>query len=518
MLLKTVNMKKIYIVAALLALAATSCKKSFVDLAPQSSYSDANFYQTESQFNQAVVAAYAGLRDVVVNDYLMSEMRSDNTIYQSFLSNRGTAYLHRENLSDFMETSTNSYVANEWQNCYQVISRANMVINRLPAASGISSASVANIDGQCKFLRALMYFKLVRLFGGVPLALKEVIVADDAFLPRASADEVYKQIIADATDAMNELAVPKFPQTGVATKGAATVLLADVYVTQKKWADAEALLNTLPAMGYSLTSNYADVFLPANKNSKESLFEIQFFEGNTTGTTPNPLVYHFLPRSTNTSLVTTTAINNTTTGGWNTPTQDIINSYEANDKRLDASIGIIEGTYNASNYLAYSAVKSIVGYTTAPSGRVAVPYIKKYEHGASTINGSNDNFPIYRYSEALLLLAEAQNEQGKSPLAALNAVRTRAGLPATTTAGQAQLRDVILHERRVELAFENKRWHDLVRTGTAIQVMNAFGAKLKTQINYISPDSYAVTPDRLLYPIPAAEVGLNSKLTQNPGY
>jgi len=512
-------MKKIYILMGLLLLTAVSCKKSFIDLSPKSSYSDQNYYQTDAQFGQAVTAAYSGLRLVVSTDYLFSEMRSDNTIYQSFLNNRGTAYTDREKLSDFMDASTDSYTAAEWQKLYWVVSKANIVISRLKTASGIADASVKSYDGQCKFLRALMYFKLVRLFGGVPLFIKEVTTPDGAFLPRSSADEVYKQIIADATDAINELPAPtKFPQTGAATKGSATVLLADVYVTLKRWADAETQLNTLAAMGYSLNANYADAFLPANKNSKESLFEVQFLDGTVTGSTPDSLCFHFLPRSKNTSLITSLAIDNTTTGGWNTPTQDLISNYEAGDKRLDASIGIAEGGYDGSNYFTYSAAKSVVNYSGPPTGKTAVPYVKKYEHTPAAITGSADDFPIYRYSEALLLLAEAQNEQGKSPLIALNTVRARAGLPAVAGADQTTLRNTILHERRIELAFENKRWHDLVRTGNAVNVMNAFGVKLKTQISYISPDSYIVTNDKLLFPLPQAEVGLNTQLTQNPGY
>jgi len=512
-------MKNLYIITAFLGLTALSCKKSFTDLTPRSSYSDANYFQTSQQFNAAVTAAYAPLRDVVVNDYLMSEMRSDNTIYQSLLSNRGTAYTDREKLSDFMDASTDSYTASEWQYCYQVISRANIVISRLPAASAVSADSAALYDGQCKFLRALMYFKLVRLFGGVPLFLKEVKTPKEAFLPRATVDEVYAQIVADAGDAIKELPAPAgFPQSGAATKGSATILLADVDVYLKKYADAVSLLNSLPAMGYGLNANYADAFLPANKNGKESLFEVQFLGGTGTGATPDPLLFHFLPRSTNTSMVTSLAINNTSTGGWNTPTQDLINAYEAGDQRLDASIGIVEGTYNASDYFTYSAVKSAVGYAGPPAGKSAVPYIKKYEHTPDAVSGSSDDFPIYRYSEALLLLAEALNEQGQSPLAPLNAVRERAGLPDIAITDQAALRDTILHERRIELAFENKRWHDLVRSGTAVNVMNAFGANLKTQLTYIPADAYIVNGDKMLYPLPQAEVGLNTLLTQNPGY
>lgn len=513
-------MKKIYILIALLSFTALSCKESFIDLVPLSQDSAATFFQTESQLRQALVAAYVPLRDLSVNDYFTSEMRSDNTHYQPYPSNRGTAYVFREDIADFVDAPVNSYTNAVYFHCYSCISKANIVIERL-AITDIAATAKADIDGQAKFLRAWNYFKLVRLFGDVPLFLKEVTKADDAFLPRTGVDQIYAQIIADAKDAIAELAPPaKFPQSGQATKGSATMLLAEVYATQKKWAEAETLLSTLSGMGYGLNTNYGDAFLTTNKNSKESLFEVQYLEGTAAGSAPSNFIYQFLPRSTNTTVITGTKTSNSSTGGWNTPTQDLISSYEANDKRLDASIGIAEGTYNASDLFTYSANKSVINYTPA-SGKVGIPYIKKYLHVPHvTVNNTNDNWPIYRYADALLLLAEAQNEQGESgpALTSLNLVRVRAGLPASTETNQAALRNIIAHERRIELAFENRRWHDLVRTGKAIEVMNAYGIKLKQQNSYLSPDSYNVTSDRLLFPIPQSERELNPALTQNNGY
>jgi hypothetical protein len=135
---------------------------------------------------------------------------------------------------------------------------------------------------------------------------------------------------------------------------------------------------------------------------------------------------------------------------------------------------------------------------------------------------TDDNFPIYRYSDALLSMAEALNEQNKSAeaLTYLNPVRVRAGLPAATASNQAALREIILHERRVEFAFENKRWLDLVRTGNAIDVMTKNGAYIKAAAagqSYIPTTSYVVTQQKLLFPIPNREV-LIGNLEQNPGY
>lgn len=510
-------MKKLFILYIVVCLTQLSCKKDFIILTPPDSYTANNYYQTEPQFRSALVAAYAPLRDVLVNDYLTSEMHSDNTVYQPLPSNRGTAIVERENISDFLSTSVNAYVAATWQHSYTGISRCNIVIERLLNAD-IPDDARKNIDGQAKFLRALNYFKLVRLFGGVPLFLKEVNKADDAFNPRATVEEVYNQIILDAKDAIQELGVPaKFPQTGEATKGAASLLLAEVYMVQKKWADAEVLLQSVTKMGYDLLPDYASVFAPANKNSKESIFEIQFLGGTVVGATPNPLCFHFLPRSNDTKLLTGVTINNTATGGWNTPTTDLIGSYESGDKRLDASIGIAEGVYNGSNYFVYSAAKSILNYTPA-AGKIGVPYIKKYLHTVEAPTGSSDDFPIYRYSDVLLLLAEALNEQGKSgdALIPLNKVRTRAGLAAATSTDQTALRQIIYHERRVELAFENHRWTDLLRTGTALTVMNAFGVEIKKELPFLASDAYVLNNNSLLYPIPQTDIDLNPDITQNP--
>jgi len=513
-------MKNKHIALMLLFLGvSSSCKKSFIDLVPQDSPSPTTFYQTDDQLQQGVLAAYVPLRDLLVNDYHTSEMRSDNTHYIPNPVNRGTATVYRENVSDWNNDANNDYVNAVYYHCYTGISRANIVIGRIANAAKATDAGKAKADGQAKFLRAFNYFKLVRLFGGVPLYLQEVSRADDAFKDRSTVDEVYAQIIADAKDAIAELLPPKFPQTGEATKGSATVLLADVYVTLKRYAEAEALLNTLPAMNYGLNTNYTDAFLTTNKNSKESLFEVQYLEGTAAGSQPNTIIFQFLPKTTTTALITGTAFpSNTTSSGWNIPSFDLLATYEPNDKRLEPSIGIAEGTYDASFVMKVTAVKSPVGYVK-PATVASTPFIKKYIHPPFVAaTNSNENWPIYRYSEALLLLAEAQNEQGKSPLTALNAVRIRAGLPAVTETNQGALRDIILHERRVELAFENKRFHDLQRSANGLTIMRSYAARAKTTYTNLENNAFDIQPYKFLFPIPLPERNLNPGMTQNPGY
>ena len=518
-------MKRAYILLILLALTIASCKKSFINLTPQDQISGANFYQTEAQFRQALASTYVTLRAVFNEDFYLSEMRTDNTDYDYYPVNVGTAYVYRENLHDWIDDASDSYTDDMYRYFYVGVARCNTIIGRLPAATGIDASVRSEIQGEAEFLRAFYYFRLVRYFGGVPLSLTEVTTADQAFIPRASAADVYKQIIADASDAITKLPVVTFAkgqQSGVATKGAATMLLADIYMTQKNYAGAEALLTTLQGMGYSLLPTYAAVFSTANKNSVESIFEVQYMAGAAGGQQSN-FIYLFLPRTTDTKIITSgVTTNNTTTGGWNVPTQDLINAYEPGDTRLDASIGIAEGTYDSSDVMTISAYKSIVNYTPA-AGKVGRPFDKKVLNPVSIANNTDDDWPVYRYADALLLLAEAQNEQGKSGLAltSLNAVRERAFGDAShniTTTDQTALRTAIAHERRVELAFENHRWFDLLRTGTAVDVMTAFGTQIKQLHPYLPANTFNIQPYRLLYPIPFSQTGLNPQLQQNPGY
>lgn len=514
-------MKRIYLLIAVVFLAGTSCDDSFIDLAPEGQQSSASFFRTEPQLRQAVIAAYVPLRNLYENDYFLAEMRSDNTHYERSVT-RGTAYEMRDNIADFANDASNNYVYNVYKACYRGISRANIVIGRVASAE-ISEEARNEIEGQARFLRAFYYFKLVRYFGGVPLYLKEVTTAEEAFLPRATVDEVYAQIIADAGDAISMLAPPSgFPQSGAATKGAATMLLAEVYMTLHEYEQAEALLRTLPEMGYQLLQDYASVFSTANKNSRESIFEVQYMQGTQGGQQSN-FIYLFLPRTRNASKITGVATANTGFGGYNNPTPNIVRDYEPGDSRLDVSIGIAEGTYDGSGFLNISAMKSIVGYTEPEPPAVGVRFVKKYLNPHADVNNTDDNWPVYRYADALLLLAEALNEQGGAKsteaLTYLNQVRDRAfgvGVSPVATTDQAELRDIIAHERRIELAFENHRWHDLVRTGKAIEVMTAYGDEVKDLYDYLRPDAYNITPAKLLYPIPVFEIEINPELTQNP--
>jgi hypothetical protein len=251
-------------------------------------------------------------------------------------------------------------------------------------------------------------------------------------------------------------------------------------------------------LGYSLLPDYAAVFDPANKNSVESIFEVQYLQG-TQGVQSN-FAYQFAPGVTDTKNITGQTGNNQSIGGWNIPTNNLLAAYEPGDLRRAATI--------ADTY-------------TDPSGAVVnQPFVKKYLHPHAQFNNTDDNWPVYRYADALLLLAECLNQEGKTgeALPLLNQVRVRAGLAATTATSQADVAAAVAKERRIELAFENHRWLDLVRTEQAIPVLTAFGAEQKRLYSYLNANTYNVTTNQLLFPIPQNELLINKQLTQNPGY
>lgn len=500
----------------LLALIGTSCSESFLDLPPESTVTSGNFYKTEDQFNQALVGTYEGTRGIfgAISSWVMGEMRSDNTHFEFNGLNRGVSNLQREDTDYFLDDNSSEYVSGKYNAGYIGVARANAILDQVDAA-GLTVASANSISGQARFLRALFYFDLVRHFGDIPLYLTTVKGTSDAYLPRSSVDEVYKVIIADLIEAKQKLPEPVFPQTGRANKGTIRMLLADVYMTRKDYASAEKELKELLTLGYKLLPDYAAVYSTANKNSVESIFEIQYQQGNQ-GQNSN-FIYSFLPLSADVSKITGITSQNYAAGGWNTPTWEMIGTYEKGDKRLDASISIAEGT-GAIGSMVIESVKSPVGYQI-PAGKRVYPFIKKYLNPHTLQGNTNDNFPVYRYADVLLLLAEALNEQnkGQEALPFLNQIRIRAGLPSTELQSTESLRERIAHERRVEFAFENKRWLDLVRTGKAIEVMSKNGEYLKSQYPYLPGKSYTITASRLLFPIPNREV-LIGNLNQNQGY
>lgn len=443
----------------------------------------------------------------------MGEMRSDNTHYLRYEADR--AQRQYEEIADFIDDEQNFMTDDMYYNCYSGISRTNSILDRIEGTS-FAEDFRNKIVGEAKFLRAYFYFQLVRHYGGVPLYMHEVKGAGDAFLPRATVDDVYKVIEEDAADAIAKLQVVKFPQDGSVTQGAARMLLADVLMSKpaKDYAGAEAQLREILKMGYELQPDYADVFDTSKKNSKESLFEVQYQQGDQ-GQESNWL-YYFIPRTSDAVVITGVPNSNTIAdAGWNVPTQEMVDSYEKGDLRLKASVAVIAGHNDAYGQFVCDKVCN-VGDEEISNYPVHYYFINKYRHPHAKIKNTDDNWPVYRYSKVLLSLAECLLEQGKAAEATpfLNQVRSRAGLPAVAVVNAR----TIANECRHELAFENHRWFDLVRTGKAIEVMAEHGKRMKALHSYLPERSYQMTKDKLVFPIPYRELQINSLLEQNTGY
>ena len=515
-------MNKKTLLAIISAVFLFSCSKDFLDLTPPTSLSSASFFKDRTQFMQALNAAYVPLRSVAIVGVYEDEMRSDNTFFTIYQANRGFEP-HREAYAQFIDNAQSSAIPNSpgsrWTSDYSGISRVNTILSQLTDNSFLSQGAKDTLMGEAMFLRAFYYFDLVTHYGGVPLHLEQIQNAEESFKPRNTVDEIYTQITADLVAAIPLLpTVTSFPQSGRASKGAAKMLLAYVYMTQpvRDYPKAEQELKDITNMNYSLLTNYEDVFDPANKNHSESIFDVQYMSDLVSGQ-QSQFAWQFMPKATNTQLIAGFDGGRMNIfSGWNVPTEEMVESYEAGDERLPASVSVVEGTISGVEDFTITGLKSPVGYTPAP-GTSFRYMVKKYFHPPYSVSfNTPDNFPIFRYSGTLLLLAECLAEQGREPeaLPYLNKVRDRAGLDDLGVA----TKENIANEMRHELAFENHRWLDLIRTGKAIEATTAKGVRLKSIYGWILPAAFNVTQERLIYPVPAREIQINASLEQNPGY
>lgn len=489
----------------------SSCTK-FLDLKPETALTSETFFKTESDFKQGVNAAYVPLRPIF-NDraWVLGEMHSDNTYYpRNILFGAVDA---TENVADFampnsassvagITLTTNGHLLNQYRLDYQIIARTNQVLATIDNVE-FDAASKANLKGQALFLRAFAYFELVRYFGTAPLHLTVVANRLEAAAELATKEQLYAQIEKDAKEAATLLPPKSAQEAGRVTSGSAKALLGDLYLWQKKWTEAEAVLKEVVNSGeYSLISEYDKVFSNTsdNKNNAESIFEVQFMEGASGYN--GSIIYNFLPRPiTKTELVAITQTSNPqdlSGEGNNIPTPDIIAAYEPGDERKDASIAYVTLSQSLRTNKVY-------------------PYIKKFAKPHAVHGNTGNNWPVYRYAEVLLSLAEAINEQNRPGDADdyLNMVRNRAGLLNTSAVSQTDMREAIFKERRVELAFENKRWFDIVRTDRIQQIIVPHGQKIiANPLDYYFPDG-AVPPNNAFtvldpyYGLPADESALS---------
>lgn len=502
---------KPYLIAIILIFVSAGCQEKFIDLQPISDMNAGNFYKTEQDMNQAVMSPYASLRDVYNQLFIYAgEIRSDNTTF-SWVPGSSKDMTSIDNFGDIL-LSDNQNVLDLWNRSYVTILRSNIVLDKIDAVSFKDPKLKEQYKAEARFLRALIYFYLVRIFGDVPKVDKQLSVQEAYTLGRSSTQDIYDFIVEDLKFAETNL-----PQTylandkGRVTQTGAKALLAKVYMTMagyplKKGATHYALAETkaLEVINnplYSLISDYKTLFDVKNKNNAESLFEIQYKKGGTI--TGSPWSNDFAPRFSNKEVVLVGD-----KSGFNAPTPSMSSAYETGDPRKNISMAD--------------------GYISDPGGvKINEKYVRKYyDVSFATVPDNDNNWIELRLADIYLLYSEALVRQGKQQQTALlylNKIRQRARNTAGASAGaladytafnsETEFLLAIEKERRVELAFENHRWFDLVRTERAKAVMSQ---EQKDQ-NGFNPSAWS--DNMLLFPIPLQVIQSNpEKIKQNPGY
>ncbi|MBK5722186.1 RagB/SusD family nutrient uptake outer membrane protein [Dysgonomonas sp. Marseille-P4677] len=449
---------------------ASACSDSFFDLEPSDKVPKDKIYKTAEDFNIAVVGCYAKLQSQVSFYTECSEYRGDNML----LLAPTTGTQDRYDIDQFKETAANGLLDDYWANFNNGVYRCNLVLDQIDAA--VFDSKLRNqYKAEALFIRAYTYFNMYRIWGGVPTTRTVVDVSEALKIGRSSEQQMYDLIAGDLKQIVDEQMLPvsyKGDNMGRVTLGAAQSLLGKVYLTFKKYQEAQAVLSQVIGK-YSLQENPGDVFNVGNKMNNEIIFAVRFNK-NIVGEGHG---YWF-------------TINNPANA--ENPSPQLLAAYtDPADKRKD-----------------------LITYTQVESN---VYILKKFydTKNSTTSNVGNDQILI-RYADVLLMYAEALNEvaYSNSPnspaLNALNEVHTRAGLQPvdiSTLPNKDAFRKAILIERQQEFPFEGHRWFDLVRMGYAKEIMAESG--------------HNITDSQLLFPIPKSVIERVNNIGlvwQNPGY
>ena len=447
----------------------TSCGDSFFDLEPASSVTIDKVYKTASDYNVAVIGCYAKLQSQVNFYTECCEYRSDNLSLGA--PTAGTQ--DRYDIDHFTEKPSNGILSSYWANFNNNVYRCNLLLDQIDGANFAENLK-KQYKGEAKFIRALNYFNMYRIWGGVP-ATKHVVSAAEALkVARYSDEQMFDLIAGDLKEIVDNNYLPETYSSadmGRATSGAAKALLGKVYLTFHKWTEAKDILSQLIGK-YQLVSPIAQVFNADNKNNNEIIFAVHFnkeIEGE-----GHSYWYNLTNASDDTNQ-----------------TSSLLNTFPTGDTRKDL--------------ITYVQVEKNVRLMN-----------KFYDTKSPTFKTVGNDQILLRYADVLLMYAEALNEiqydasEGSLALKYLNAVRQRAGISNLTVKQlptQEKFRKGILVERQREFPYEGQRWFDLVRMGFAKSVMAENGVEIKDY--------------QLLFPIPQQEiekVGDKSILWQNPGY
>lgn len=509
-MMKNINIK--IIVSLVLFIGINySCSDDFVEVKPTSDNSE-DFFNSQQDYENALIGAYDLLQSTYLN-VMVGEIASDNTLAGG---ESATDVLGIQEIDNFTHTPQNQQLRDIWSWMFAGVNRANYILEFKDKTS-FTGKDV--LIAEATFLRAYYYFELVKWFGDVPLAVDKRIQFGEQFsIDREPVANVYAQIEADLIAAANAL---PYVQTipGKATKGAAQALLGKAYLYQGKYDEAATVLENLIQNGpYDLVADYNSIFEEAGENNIESVFEVQYFEGQGAG-------FDCLQCSEGNVAVGFSGVRaysgpDFTSGfSFNVPVQEVVDAFEPGDLRKDVAILDINA-WAASTGATFGTGYEHTGYFN----RKYIPRTRSTSAQGDRNLTNPNNYRAIRFADVLLMAAEAFNRSTTSndtkAQAYLNRVRERAfgnsanNISATGTA----LYESILRERRVELVGEGHRFFDLVRTGRAKQEIEDNNGK-DIVLNGVEVNKTFEVDKHELFPIPSIEISLaGDNWDQNPGY
>lgn len=503
-------MKRLNYIALLLAtLLFVSCD---LDQYPYSEVAADEYVTDATSVNNLVIGCYNSLHDVMYYEWAVTELRSNNSRMYSTGSTSSTTQLV-EQLDQGTMTAAHSWIETYWNACYATIARVNNVISYLDVVEDETQRK--QYEGEVLFLRSLEYFNLVRLFGPVFIVTATTSPDEARNMQRSTVDEVYALIEGDLENIVNNALLPATmveDDLGRADLNAAKALLAKVYATHysagstqyntaanlcKEVLESNAVGN--PQSGSDLVA-YADIFDIDNEMSKEIIFAVRYLSGDVG--LGSPFGNLFAPINNGANVITGAALS------YNKPSDNLISAYgsRGNDARLD--VNIAQQYYNS---------------TTSTWVTTNCPYCQKYTNAVSTEYDGESDWPVIRVGDIALLYAELTNEiSGPSAdnLKYLNMICERAGVSTyalSDVSNRYDFREAVRAERRLELAFENQHWFDLLRWGIATETVNNFFASESFYSGY----SYTVSNIedwQTILPIPVSVLDINPDAAQNAGY
>lgn len=500
----------ILVAGAFILLVGSSCQKDWLSPAPENQLvSDDTTFNDPNNATRFVNACYTNLLTWEETSFAFVGITSITSDDADKGSSPGDLGSDKDQMDNITYTATSGSVSDFWKGNFHGVAACNVALQNVPKYN-IDAALRNRLQGEAKFLRAYYYFNLVRAFGSIPKVDTVLDATNPADLEKANKQvdksEIYSLIESDLNYALANLPSKgeySAADLGRATKGAAAALLAKVSMYEKKWDQALTLTDNIingTYGSYALVPDYTTIWREVGENSSESLFEIQ---GK--GTSPYAGVQQYSAVQGIRGGVFNVP-SSQVAGGWgfNTPSADLDNAYEAGDVRRNATI-IHVGDVLFDGVKLISAENERYNYKA---------YVSVLKESYSDADKTNKNVRILRMGEIYLINAEAANELGNTQkaLTSLNAVRARARggnpnvLPDVTSSDQSALRTAIWKERRVELGMEHDRFFDLIRQGRAGTVLRALGKNFVDGKNEV-------------FPIPQSEIDASGgKLIQNPGY